>query len=76
MNYIPASTNALILYLYPVIVTLLSIAVFRMKADRRSSFPALLTGMRPGLLTPLKALNVTGLLFALGTTLTFPCISS
>ncbi|HAR99360.1 MAG TPA: EamA/RhaT family transporter [Syntrophus sp. (in: bacteria)] len=74
LNYIPASTNALILYLYPVIVTLLSLVVFRMKADRTLFFSlALLTGGCALVFYDafLKALNVTGLLFALGTTLTF-----
>ncbi|HOG08157.1 MAG: DMT family transporter [Syntrophales bacterium] len=74
LNYIPASTNALILYLYPVIVTLLSLAVFRMKADRTIGLSlALLMGGCALVFYDafLKALNVTGLLFAMGTTLTF-----
>jgi drug/metabolite transporter (DMT)-like permease len=74
LKYIPASTNALILYLYPVIVTLLSIAVFRLKADRTIFLSLTLLAGGCALVfydAFLKALNVTGLLFAAGTTLTF-----
>ncbi|QJB58226.1 DMT family transporter [Pseudodesulfovibrio sp. zrk46] len=73
---IPASTAALVLYVYPVTVTLLSAAFLKMKIDRITV--AALTLVMGGCCLVfydafLKAVDPTGLMFGVGAMLVFSC---
>jgi len=74
LKYIPAATASLILYCYPVVVTLISGVVFRMRIDRFVSISLVLTTAGCSLVfydAFLKALDATGIVLAGCTMITF-----
>jgi len=74
--YLPASTSALILYFYPVVVTLLSILFFRMKLNRIVSLSLILVISGCSLVfydAFLKAVDIRGILFILATMMIYSC---
>jgi drug/metabolite transporter (DMT)-like permease len=74
--YIPASSSALILYFYPVVVTLLSILFLRMRANRIVLLSLILVISGCSLVfydAFLKALDIRGILFILATMLIYSC---
>jgi drug/metabolite transporter (DMT)-like permease len=74
--YLPASTNALILYFYPVVVTLLSILFLRMKINRIVLLSLILVTSGCSLVfydAFLKAMDIRGILFILATMLIYSC---
>jgi drug/metabolite transporter (DMT)-like permease len=74
LKYIPASTTSLILYCYPVVVTLISIFFLKMRVNRMIllTLPLILAGCSLVFYDAfLKSLHVTGLFFAIGTSLIF-----
>jgi len=74
--YLPASTSALILYFYPVVVTLLSILFLRMKLNRIVSLSLLLVISGCSLVfydAFLKAVDIRGILFILATMMIYSC---
>ncbi len=76
LMYIPASSSALILYFYPVVVTLLSILFLRMRATRIVLLSLILVISGCSLVfydAFLKALDIRGILFILATMLIYSC---
>ena len=74
--YLPASTSALILYFYPVVVTLLSILFLRMKANRIVLLSLILAVSGCSLVfydAFLKAVDIRGIFFILATMLIYSC---
>jgi len=74
--YLPASTSALILYFYPVVVTLLSILFLRMRANRIVLLSLILVISGCSFVfydAFLKALDIRGILFILATMLIYSC---
>lgn len=74
LKYIPASTTSLILYIYPVTVTVLSAAFLGLKVGRTLVLSLLILSAGSCLVfydAFLREMNLLGLLFAFGTTLTF-----
>ena len=74
LKHIPAATASLILYCYPVVVTLISAAVFRMTIDRFVSIALLLTTAGCSLVfydAFVKALDAGGIVLAVVTTIIF-----
>lgn len=74
LKYIPASTAALILYFYPVVVTLLSRLVFQMKTGRVVLLSLALITVGCGFVfydAFLKALSMEGLVLAVATMAVF-----
>ncbi len=74
LKYLPAATASLILYCYPVVVTLISGIVFRMRIDRFVSISLILTTAGCALVfydAFLKALDATGIVLAVVTMITF-----
>jgi len=74
LNYIPASTTSLILYIYPVTVTVLSAAFLGLKVGRTLVLSLLILSAGSCLVfydAFLREMDLLGLLFAFGTTLTF-----
>ena len=69
LRYIPASTTSLILYFYPVTVTLLSVALFKSPLTRTTTI-ALLLSLGGCILVSMDSIHrqydVTGILLALG----------
>lgn len=74
LKYIPASTTSLILYIYPVTVTILSAAFLGLKVGRTLVLSLVILSAGSCLVfydAFLREMNLTGLLLAFGTTLTF-----
>jgi len=74
LKYIPAATASLILYCYPVVVTLISGVVFRMRIERFVAISLALTTAGCSLVfydAFLKALDATGIVLAGATMITF-----
>lgn len=69
VEHIPVSTTVLILYGYPVTVTLLSVVLYKLKLTRLLVFSLILVSAGCGLICYdafLRELNPTGLLYAFG----------
>lgn len=74
LKYIPASTTSLILYIYPVTVTILSAAFLGLKVGRTLILSLLILSVGSCLVfydAFLREMNLLGILLAFGTTLTF-----
>lgn len=74
--YLPASTSALILYFYPVVVTLLSMAFLGLRASRTVALSLILVVSGCALVfydAFLKAVDIRGICFIIATMLIYSC---